>query len=220
MVMLKRSLTVFVLTIFAVFALDASAATVRLCRHGNGTYEYADNAFGAAASDAFQRCIDDTAVPRLDLEPGIYRVDAPIVVWRPFFMGTAGLASDTRGCQQLPGSWCATLRASDAGAACINDARGCHPLPGATTRVSKGGLLQALGTTNVVFDHLTIDGNRAARTGPPSWTNCRLNPATKKAETVYGFNATVDNCGGTPTTKCQFTYNLTENALCGTGVPP
>lgn len=210
--MLKRSLSVLVFTFIAVFALDASAATVRLCRHGNGTYEYADNANAAPASEQFQRCIDDTAVAGLNLEPGTYQVDAPIVVWRKFTIGTAGLAGDTRGCQQLPGSWCARLLASASQTACVNDSSKC--IPG---RVSSGGLLQAIGAPNVVFDHLIIDGNRAARYGTPSWTNCAIHTRTFEGN-VYGFNAKVDNCGGTPATRCEFTYNLTQNALCGTGL--
>jgi hypothetical protein len=212
MVMLKRSLSVLVLTLIAVFALDASAATVRLCRHSTGAYEYADNANGAPASEQFQRCIDDTTVTGLNLEPGTYQVDAPIVVWRKFSIGTAGLAGDTRGCQQLPGSWCARLLASDSKTACINDSTKCM-----AGRVSSGGLLQALGAPNVVFDHLIIDGNRAARYGTQSWANCAIHIPTFEGN-VYGFNAKVDNCGGTPATRCEFTYNLTQNALCGTGL--
>lgn len=210
--MIKNSLAVLVLTLITVCAFDASAASVRLCRLGTGAYVYADNAGSAPASEAFQTCIDDRTVTGLNLEPGNYLVDAPIVVSRTFRIGTAGLASDTRGCQQLPGSWCARLLASDSKTACINDSTKCM-----AGRVSSGGLLQALGATNVVFDHLIIDGNRAARWGTQSWKNCPINNDNFHGN-VYGFNATVDNCGGSPTTRCEFTYNLTQNALCGTGL--
>jgi len=197
---------VLVLTLTAVFAFDASAASVRLCRLGSGIYVYADNAGGTPASDAFQSCIDDTTVTGLNLEPGIYRVDAPIVVWRKFRIGTAGLASDIRNCQQMPAGWCARLLASDSATACINDSTRC-----AAGKVSSGGLLQSLEAPGVVFDHLIIDGNRAGRWGTESWRKCPL-----KGGNVYGFNVKVDKCHGSP--RCEFTYNLTTNALCGTGL--
>lgn len=213
--MLKRSLSVLVLTLIAVFALDAGAATVQLCRRGNGSYVYVDNAGSTPVSDAFQTCIDDMAVTGLNLQPGIYLVDAPIVVSKKNFrIGTAGLAGNTRNCQQLPAGWCAELLAWNNAAACINDASQCHSLPGSTIpRTSSGGLLQALGTIGVVFDHLIIDGNKNGRHGSISAGKCAV-----KGGNVYGFNATVDNCGGAPSTHCEFTYNLTQNALCGTGL--
>jgi hypothetical protein len=213
-IMIKRSLPVLLFTFIAFFAFDASAAWVKLCRLRTGVDIYADNAGGAPASKAFQDCIDDETVPALDLQPGTYLVDAPIVVWRTGFrIATAGLAGDIRNCQQLPGSWCARLLASANPAACINDSRECDPL-----KVSTGGLLQSLKALGVVFDHLIIDGNRAARQGTISAAVCPL-----EGGNVYGFNAKVDGCHGSPRPEdnrppCQFTYNLTKNALCGTGL--
>jgi hypothetical protein len=214
--MIKRSLIALVFTFIAVSAFDADAASVRLCRLRTGVDVYADNAGGAPASEAFQRCIDDTTVTALNLEPGTYLANAPIVVWRRFRIGTAGLAGDTRNCQQLPAGWCARLLASSDPAACINDSAAC-----AYGRVSSGGVLQSLEATGVVFDHLIIDGNRAARRNTKAWDKCVLPPPN--GGNAFGFNAKVDECQGSPDPaanrpRCEFTYNLTQNALCGTGL--
>ena len=189
-----------------------AAAAVKICRSG-GVDVYADNTGVAPVSAAFQKCIDDTTVTRIDVEPGTYIVDAPIVVWRAFRIGTAGLASDTRNCQQLPGSWCAKFVASSASNACINNNAYC--IPGNTDR---GGLLQALGARGVIFDHLVIDGNRANRLNTVARSYCD-NPNDQIRTNVFGFNARFNECHGTSTAdRCQFTYNLTRNALCGTGL--
>ena len=209
--MIKRSLPVLLFTLIALSAFDASAAWVKLCRLRTGVDVYADNAGSVPASQAFQDCIDDTTVTGLSLQPGTYLVDAPIVVWRTGFrIGTAGLAGDIRNCQQLPSSWCARLLASPSESACINNEGNCGD------KVKTGGLLQSLEATGVVFDHLIIDGNRAARQGLPQANNCKL-----EGGNVYGFNAKVDKCHGSSTgtpARCEFTYNLTKNALCGTGL--
>jgi hypothetical protein len=188
-------------------AVEASAA-VKICRSG-GVDVYADNTGGSPVSAAFQKCIDDTTVTRIDAQPGTYLVDAPIVAWRAFRIGTAGLAGDTRNCQQLPGGWCATFLASPSPTACINNNAYC--IAGNTDR---GGLLQGLGARGVVFDHLIIDGNRANRIGTASYNKC-----TTAGGNVFGFNARFNQCHGTSTAdRCELTYSYTRNALCGTGL--
>ncbi|HYC89822.1 MAG TPA: hypothetical protein VEO54_11465 [Thermoanaerobaculia bacterium] len=187
-------------------AVEASAA-VKICRSG-GVDIYVDNTGVSPVSNAFQTCIDDTTVTGINLQPGTYLVDAPIVAWRAFRIGTAGLASDTRNCQQLPAGWCARFLASPSPTACINNAGYC--IPG---RVSSGGLLQGLGARDVIFDHLIIDGNRANRGGTQAYANCQA------GSNVYGFNVKFNQCHGTSTAdRCEFTYNNTKNALCGTGL--
>ena len=189
-----------------------AAAAVKICRSG-GVDVMVDNTGVAPVSWAFQKCIDDTTVTRIDVEPGTYIVDAPIVVWRTFRIGTVGLAGDNRNCQQLPGSWCAKFVASSSPTACINSKAYC-----AFGKVDRGGLLQGLGARGVVFDHLVIDGNRAYRMGTQAQLSCN-NPDPDLRTNVFGFNARFNECHGTSTAdRCQFTYNYTRNALCGTGL--
>jgi hypothetical protein len=203
---MKFSRLLFVVMVFCSGALPLLAA-VKICRAG-GVDIYADNTGGSPVSAAFQTCIDDTSVTALNLEPGTYLVDAPIVVWRAFTIRTNGLAGDNRNCQQLPNGWCATLLASPSPTACINNPAYC--IPGNT---SSGGLLQALGTRRAIFDHLIIDGNRANRQNTQAKTNCQ------NGTNVYGFNMRFQNCDGTSSAdRCELTYSFIRNALCGTGV--
>ena len=57
---------------------------MKICRTSGGVDVYVDNTGGAPVSAAFQQCIDDTTVTGINLQPGTYLVDAPIVAWRAF----------------------------------------------------------------------------------------------------------------------------------------
>src|ERR1051325_6122694 len=156
--MIKRSLLVLVLTLLTGSVLSAD---VRICTLSNGAAVLADNSGQRPVSAYFQSCIGDLSVQVMDLPPGTYLVDAPIVVNRSqLTIRTAGLAADIRGCQGLPAGSCATFLASSYNLHCINNPLKCDGLP-----ASKEGMLQARDTHSVVFDHLILDGNRANRHG-------------------------------------------------------
>ena len=211
--MIKNSLSALVLTLIAVCA-PAVSADVRICTLSNGTVVTADNTGQRPVSAYFQTCIADLSVQVMDLQPGTYLVDAPIVVDRSqLTIRTAGLAADTRNCQTLPGGSCATFLASPSNGHCINNPYFCNGRPS-----NKEGMLQArnpVGTIlrNVIFDHLILDGNRENRQATVAHDSC------KYGSNRLGFNSRMAECGDNdPNHKCQFTYNFTRRALCGTGL--
>lgn len=195
--------SLFVLLCFV--AVTAQGA-VRICRSG-GVDVMADNTGVAPASALFQKCVDDLTVTVMNLEPGTYLVDRPIVVKRSnLTIRTAGLAGNIQNCQQLRVGSCATFLASPSASAPINS--------GAAG--TDGGLLQVDNRPNklklVIFDHLIIDGNKSNRTGGAR-NQCVAGNNT------YGFNCRILECQGTSTSdRCEFIYNFTRNALCGTGL--
>jgi hypothetical protein len=210
--MIKRSLLVLVLTLLTGSALFAD---VRICTLSNGAPVLADNTGQQPVSAYFQSCIADLGGLLMDLPPGTYLVDAPIVVDRSqLTIRTAGLTADTRNCQQLPAGSCATFLASSSNLHCINNPYFCNGRPSNTE-----GMLQAKTlpshplTHSVVFDHLILDGNRDNRQA----TNAKQ--ACAAGQSRFGFNSRMAECGdGDPNHKCQFTYNFTRRALCGTGL--
>jgi hypothetical protein len=200
--MRKSLLSAVVVTVVcAVLFADQALAAVRIC-HSATTDVLADNTGAAPTAALFQKCIDDITITVMDLPPGIYRVETPIIVRRSdLTIRTAGLAGNTQGCQQLRSGSCATFQAS----AVASD-----PINNGTT---ENGILQAVRVKRVIFDHLIIDGNRNNRGGSQARANCAAGKNT------YGFNSQMVNCGGTSTgERCEFTFNYTENTLCGTGL--
>jgi hypothetical protein len=209
--MFKRSLSVLV---FALVIGSAAGADVRICTLSNGAVVTADNSGQRPVSAFFQACIGDLSVKVIDLQPGTYLVDAPIVVDRSqLTIRTAGLAGDIRNCQQLPAGSCAKFLASPSNGHCINNPYFCNGRPS-----NKEGMLQArspVGTIihSVVFDHLILDGNRDNRQATNAKQSCMA------GLNRFGFNSRMAECGdGDPNRKCQFTYNFTRRALCGTGL--
>lgn len=195
---MKKSMLLLAVAVCLV-AVNA-AASVKICR-ANGVDIYADETGSTPVSTAFTLCIADPAVTVINLPPGTYLVDEPIVITRPnFTIRTAGLAGNTQNCQQLPAGSCAILLASWQWNHCINDGT-CF-----------NGFVQAYNTYDVTLDHLIFDGSKTNRASTYAATLCGTDPS-------YGFNVRMAECGGASATdRCEFTYNLTRNALCGTGL--
>lgn len=205
----------------ALVAVDANAA-VRIC-HTQGADVFVDNTGVTPASMGFRKCVADPTVMLIELPPGIYLVDIPIKITHSnLTIRTAQLAGNIRNCQQLGDAGCAVFLASPDPKACINTAATCPRIPG-TTKIEdpENGLLQvdgtpAQGVTNVILDHITIDGNRVNRQNTQAKWHCdgeNQFPVTSR----FGFNSHM-SCIGSSTSRCEFTFNFTRNALCGTGL--
>lgn len=138
---------------------------------------------------SLQSCIN--ALPSggtLELPPGTYGIATQVKITRPFTLRTRGLADSTAHCEEL-GNACAVLKA----------------LPSFNAKV--GGFLAAEATSNVTFDHLVLDGNRAARLGTAAAAGCAGD------SNFWGFNARMSDCA-----SCRFTNNVSKNTLCGTAL--
>lgn len=187
------------------FAFTA-AADVRICTLETGEQIWVDNTGQVPVSTQFQRCVQDRGVQDMALPPGTYLVDAPIVVRNraadPLIIHTAGLVGDTRNCQQLGMAACAKFLASSSDAHCINNPAHCVGKPS-----DKEGMLQAKSVTGVKFDHLVFDGNLGNRLNTTAKDLC------EDGLNRYGFNSRMAAC-----TNCEYTYNFTRRALCGTGL--
>jgi hypothetical protein len=138
---------------------------------------------------AIQSCINATpAGGTLELPAGTYGIATQVMINKPFTLRTQGLASSTAHCEDL-GNACAVLKA----------------LPSFSANV--GGFLAAQSTQNVTFDHLVLDGNRAARLGTTAASQCA------SGSNFWGFNARMSDCA-----SCRFTNNVSKNTLCGTAL--
>jgi parallel beta-helix repeat protein len=73
--------------------------------------------------------------------------------------------------------------------------------------VGNGGFLVVQSTHDVTLDHLILDGNRAARLSTTAASQCA------GGSNVWGFNARMSDCA-----FCRFTWNISENALCGSAM--
>lgn len=145
------------------------------------------------ASSAIQACIDQAgAGGTLELPPGTYLMSSQLRIVFPFTLRTRGLSASTRTCTD--GLDCATLKAAPAFA----ERYGLLFIDGNEARVD-----------HVVLDHLTLDGNRAARLGGAARDAC----VSGGNNNSYGFNATVQHCS-----SCKVVYSASVNALCGTGL--
>jgi hypothetical protein len=141
------------------------------------------------ASDLLQTCI--AATPEgtaLELGPGRYLVSRPIRIDRAITIRTRGVREDA--------------------ARCGRNAIACAEIAASASLAEPGGFLTSLNpTTGLVIDHVTVDGNRAARLATASADRCRA------SENQYGVNADLRSCTG-----CRVTNSLFVNALCGTGL--
>ena len=73
---------------------------------------------------------------------------------------------------------------------------------------SNGGFLAVVGPTDhVTIDHIVLDGNRSARLFTTAASQCAAGNNT------WGFNSRMSDC-----TFCRFTYNVSKNTLCGSGI--
>ncbi|WP_224371309.1 NBR1-Ig-like domain-containing protein [Hyalangium versicolor] len=138
---------------------------------------------------AIQSCVNATpSGGTLELPAGTYGIATQVVINKPFTLRTQGLASSSANCEAL-GNACAVLKA----------------LPSFSANV--GGFVAAVATSNVTFDHLVLDGNRAARLGTTAASQCAA------GANFWGFNARMSDCA-----SCRFTYNVSKNTLCGTAL--
>jgi len=208
----------------ALLSLAANAnAAVKICR-AQGVDIFVDNGGTTPVSDGFNKCVRDLTVTEINLPPGLYRVDKPIIVKdrndpaQRLTIRTAGLAGNIRNCQQLGDAACAVFFATEAADACLNNPT--FAICRDSLVQDGGGLLQARSSKRIIFDHLVIDGNHAARTGTASAvTYCQNKTQNIPDQARWGFNAQMVDCGGTTLEeRCEFTYNNTREALCGTGL--
>lgn len=195
------------LSLVCAMAASNAMGAVVICNSG-GANVLADNSGATPASSAIQKCVNDPGIAAINLPPGTYLIDAPIkIAHSGVTIRTAGLAANTQNCQQLGNAACATFLASSAHDACINNNKGCHD----------GGMIQADSVTNVIIDHLILDGNRAGRLDSIAFQACTGTQGVPKTNR-YGFNSHMNCSGTTGAQRCEFTYNFTRNALCGTGL--
>jgi hypothetical protein len=207
--MAKRSaLGPFLGVVCALAVTVRAAGAVRVCRSA-GADVLADNTGVTPVSQAFQKCVSDPSVTLIDLPPGNYLVDTPIRINNrsDLTIRTYGLSANTKNCQQLPAGACARFVASADAAACINDPM--HKCGGVDVQ---GGMVQANNVKRVKFEHLIFDGNRANRQGSQVKLLCA--GGTNR----YGFNSRMVCEAATQADHCEYVYNYTENALCGTGL--
>ena len=206
--------TVCLFLVSALAALDAGAG-VPICFSG-GHYVYADNTGASPVSGVFQQCVNDLTVRDMELKPGIYQIDAAIqirlrTINSPLIIRTTQLAGSIKNCQQLGDAACAVFIASKNPDACINKPANCKGM------LPQFGLLQVDASTNVILDHIVIDGNRDNRLSTIAKDDC----VNKNDPTLhrFGFNSHMA-CKATSTSgeRCEFTFNYTRNALCGTGL--
>lgn len=163
-----------------------TASVVQICPG-----QSADPTGETPASTAIQACVDQIgANGTLELPPGTYLMSSQLKVMFPFTLKTKGLSGSTATCTD--GVECATLKAS--------------PL-----FAEKFGILlvggEGLRVERFVMDHVTLDGNRAARLTGAARDQCVA------GNNRYGFNATIENCS-----SCKVAYSASVNAVCGTAM--
>jgi hypothetical protein len=147
----------------------------------------ADVGGGAPATLQVQRCVDVTpAGGTLELPAGTYRIDGQLNFTKPLTLRTSGTAGVATSCLDVGPPRCVVLRADD------------------NLDVPRG-FVRPANTTDVVFDHIVLDGNRAKRLGSAAARTCAS--GTNGA----GFNASLSGCTG-----CKFLRGGSVRALCGT----
>ena len=150
----------------------------------------ADANFGATAHGALQQCINQTPVGgTLQIPAGTYRIGGTVTINKRMTFRTAGTAGVSGNCE-ASGVSCAVLKAD--------------PALNVTT-----GILN-VSSSNVVLDHLIIDGNRNARLSGAASATCQ---STAAGSNRAGTNIFVSGCS-----NCSFTKSVTREALCGTGL--
>lgn len=163
-------------------------ASVRLCvlapvGESGGVVDPLRNA------DLLQACVDSSvAGDVIELDPGIYPMQKPIIITRSITLRTRGLAN-TKICgddQQTPVA-CAHLKAIS-------------PLQNV-----QRAFIQVQ-SSNVTLTQIFIDGNKAARTTSPEAAGCRA------GNNGFGMNMHVNASG------FKFISSSTANALCGSGI--
>jgi len=141
---------------------------------------------GLDAAPAIRTCI--AGMPAggiLELPAGVFTVSGKIEInANPITLRTEGKDMSMPKCA-LTGHDCAELRAS-------------------TSFQDTGGILQVSSTGSVV-DHIVLDGQKSARAGTSSGSQCA------SGSNAYGYNMRL-MCS-----NCTLTNSVSANALCGTG---
>ncbi len=138
------------------------------------------------AAPTIQGCI--SAAPAggvVELPAGIYRIDSKLqITAAPITLRTEG-----KGPAMPP---------------CTPAAHDCAELRASTAFADTAGILQVMAAGSVV-DHLVINGNKTARAGTASGSQCGAGSNT------YGYNMRL------ACSNCTLMNSVTQNALCGTG---
>lgn len=143
-----------------------------------------------ASAAIIQGCINATPVNgQLELQPGSYHVDGPIVIDKPMTLTTYGRANTGPACFDGNSNvdWTCAVLVADA------------------NLYVQGGMLQ-LKAANIIIDHIVVHGN----------VDQRLNSAARQAclsDNTYGMNI---RCA-TACDNVTFRNGVSTSALCGTG---
>ncbi|MFO0601338.1 MAG: NBR1-Ig-like domain-containing protein [Myxococcaceae bacterium] len=136
-----------------------------------------------SASAALQACVDQAREGGvLELPVGQYRMTSQLRIFKPLTVRSQG---DGQG-SCLGGASCARLVADE------------------NLFVTNGFV--AIGGSDVVLEHVVLDGNRQARLGSQAAATCA------GGNNRVGFNATAQTCE-----RCGFIVSASINALCGSG---
>ena len=149
--------------------------------------ELEDPPFGLVAA-RLQGCID-IAPPfsSVEIPRGFYLLETQVVIRKPLTIRTVGSADGSITCSSGPDG-CANLVASPQ----LDD---------------DNGVLSVQSTTDVVLEHIVLDGNRRARLHTHAFQACRAGRNTA------GFSASVIGC-----VRCAVYDIVATHALCGTGL--
>ncbi len=133
-----------------------------------------------------QACIDKTPVgEKLFLPKGKFTLVNDVKIQKPMTITTQGAVMEK--CSNLENHDCAELKAS-------------------ATTLTKIGFVKIL-SSDVIFDHIVINGNRQERYQSPAALKCSLSPDNN----IYGEN--IQFLGN----NIKITNSVFKNALCGTG---
>ena len=148
---------------------------------------------------AIQQCINATpAGGTLQLPAGIYEIWTQVVINKSMTLRTLGTSGLPLSCEIIN---CATLQAQRA------------------FNLNGSGFLVVRNASRVTIDHIVLDGNFGERTAypPPPTPPFRFDTEAayecRRGNSRWGFNASIHNCA-----NCKFTYNVSKDALCGTGL--
>jgi hypothetical protein len=123
------------------------------------------------------------------LTVGVYRMDAPVTVDRGLTLTSVGAQGLPLTCLASEAPPCAELRASPS----LN-------VP--------DGLLRLVGA-DITLDHLVLNGNRRARVGTASWTECGRLGGNRR----MGFTSVATRCD-----RCRVQFNAIVGTLCGSSL--
>lgn len=123
------------------------------------------------------------------LEPGVYRIDAPVVIDRGVTLTTVDAHGVAAACLRSAAPPCAELRAS----ASFN---------------ASGGFLRLV-ASNITLDHVVLNGNRRERIDTASWQECGRLGGDRR----MGFTSVATRCD-----RCRIQFNAIVGTLCGSGL--